>query len=248
VRRAVRQARLRRRPSITRSPKADAYETLNLIEAEGAPALLCKANVADAAQVTEMVAAAEATFDRLDVLVNNAATTHFVPHTDLDALTDQVWQDIIGTNVMGAFYCTRAAMPLLQATKGNVVNVTSVAGLTGQEVRSLRGEQGRVELHDAIAGPRVRAGRAGERVAPGPILTRWLEGREAQIAKFLGTGSARSRRHPRRHRRRGRVPRDGHYAHDGSGAGSGRRPHDVVGVTNPASCPEWGDRLRVFRH
>ncbi len=38
-------------------------------------------------------------------------------HTDLDALTDQVWQDIFGVNVLGAFYCIRAAMPLLKASK-----------------------------------------------------------------------------------------------------------------------------------
>ena len=166
--------------------EADAHETLNLVEAEGAPALLCKANVADAAQVAEMVAAAEATFDRLDVLVNNAATTHFVPHTDLDALTDRVWQDIIGTNVMGAFYCARAALPLLKAVKGNVVNVTSVAGLTGQgsSIPYCASKAALNCMTQSLArafGPDVRV----NAVAPGPILTRWLDGREAQIAKFL---------------------------------------------------------------
>ena len=142
--------------------EADAHETLNLVEAEGAPALLCKANVADAAQVAEMVAAAEATFDRLDVLVNNAATTHFVPHTDLDALTDQVWQDIIG------------------------VNVTSVAGLTGQgsSIPYCASKAALNCMTQSLArafGPDVRV----NAVAPGPILTRWLEGREAHVAKFL---------------------------------------------------------------
>ncbi|WP_071529288.1 SDR family oxidoreductase [Gemmata obscuriglobus] len=88
--------------------------------------------MADASEVNDLIAATAATFDRLDVLVNNAGTTHFVPHTDLDALTDHVWQDIFGVNVMGAFYCVRAALPLLKARKGNVVSVTSVAGLTGQ--------------------------------------------------------------------------------------------------------------------
>ncbi|HJZ54401.1 MAG TPA: SDR family NAD(P)-dependent oxidoreductase, partial [Gemmataceae bacterium] len=111
--------------------EADAKETVKLVEACGVPALLCKATVADDAQVKDMVARTAAAFGRLDVLVNNAGTTHFVAHTDLDALTDAVWDEILQVNLKGAFYCIRAAMPLLKAAKGNVVNVSSVAGLTG---------------------------------------------------------------------------------------------------------------------
>jgi 3-oxoacyl-[acyl-carrier protein] reductase len=166
--------------------EADALETLSLVEAAGAPALLCKANVADAQQVNDMIAAAEATFDRLDVLVNNAGTTHFVAHSDLDALTDQVWRDIFGVNVMGAFYCIRAAMPLLKVSKGNVVNVTSVAGLTGQgsSIPYCASKAALNCMTQSLArafGPDVRV----NAVAPGPINTRWLAGREAHVAKFL---------------------------------------------------------------
>ena len=166
--------------------EAEARETVALVEAAGAPALLCKANVADAREVNPMLAATAAAFRRLDVLVNNAGTTHFVPHTDLDALTDQVWQDIFGVNVMGAFYCIRAALPLLKAHKGNVVNVTSVAGLTGQgsSIPYCASKAALNCMTQSLArafGPEVRV----NAVAPGPILTRWLAGREAHIAKFL---------------------------------------------------------------
>lgn len=166
--------------------EADALETLSLVEAAGVPALLCKANVADAVQVNEMIAAAEATFDRLDVLVNNAGTTHFVAHTDLDALTDQVWQDIFGVNVMGTFYCIRSAMPLLKASKGSVVNVTSVAGLSGQgsSIPYCASKAALNCMTQSLArafGPDVRV----NAVAPGPINTRWLAGREAHVAKYL---------------------------------------------------------------
>jgi 3-oxoacyl-[acyl-carrier protein] reductase len=166
--------------------EADARETLNLVEAEGAPALLSKANVAEEAQVSEMIAATKAAFGRLDVLVNNAGTTHFVPHADLDALTDQVWRDILGVNVMGTFYCTRAAIPLLRAGKGSVVNVTSVAGLTGQgsSIPYCASKAALNCMTQSLArafGPDVRV----NAVAPGPILTRWLDGRDAHIAKYL---------------------------------------------------------------
>lgn len=164
----------------------DANETLRLVEAAGAPALLIKANVGNADQVREMIAATEAAFDRLDVLVNNAGTTHFVAHSDLDALTDQVWQDIFQVNVMGTFYSIRDAMPLLKASKGNVVNVTSVAGLTGQgsSIPYCASKAALNCMTQSLArafGPDVRV----NAVAPGPINTRWLAGREAHVAKYL---------------------------------------------------------------
>lgn len=164
----------------------EALETVRLVQECGAPVLLCKASVGSDADVRRMIGATEAAFDRLDVLVNNAGTTHFVPHTDLDALTEGVWDEIFQVNVKGAFYCVRAAMPLLKASKGNVVNVTSVAGLTGQG-SSIPYAASKAALNcvtQSLAkafGPDVRV----NAVAPGPINTRWLAGKEAHIAKFV---------------------------------------------------------------
>jgi 3-oxoacyl-[acyl-carrier protein] reductase len=166
--------------------EADAHETVKLVEAAGAPVLLCKANVGSEAEVKAMIAKTAETFGRIDVLVNNAGMTHFVAHTDLDALTDAIWDEIFQVNLKGAFYCTRAAMPLLKAAKGNVVNVTSVAGLTGQG-SSIPYAASKAALNcvtQSLArafGPDVRV----NAVAPGPINTRWLAGREAHVAKYL---------------------------------------------------------------
>jgi 3-oxoacyl-[acyl-carrier protein] reductase len=166
--------------------EAEAIETAELIEARGVPVLLCKATVADDAQVKQMIAKTAAAFGRLDVLVNNAGMTHFVAHADLDALTDAIWDEIFQVNLKGAFYCIRSAMPLLKAAKGNVVNVSSVAGLTGMG-SSIPYAASKAALNcmtQSLArafGPDVRV----NAVAPGPILTRWLEGRESHIQKFL---------------------------------------------------------------
>jgi 3-oxoacyl-[acyl-carrier protein] reductase len=166
--------------------EGDARETAALVKGCGVPVLLHKATVADDAQVKAMVAAVKAELGGLDVLVNNAGMTHFVAHTDLDALTDAIWDEIFQVNLKGAFYCTRAALPLLKERKGNVVNVTSVAGLTGQG-SSIPYAASKAALNcmtQSLArafGPDVRV----NAVAPGPILTRWLAGREAQVEKYL---------------------------------------------------------------
>jgi 3-oxoacyl-[acyl-carrier protein] reductase len=166
--------------------EADARETAALVKACGVPVLLHKATVADDAQVKAMLAAVKAELGGLDVLVNNAGMTHFVAHTDLDAITDAIWDEIFQVNLKGAFYCTRAALPLLKERKGNVVNVTSVAGLTGQG-SSIPYAASKAALNcmtQSLArafGPDVRV----NAVAPGPILTRWLAGREAQVEKYL---------------------------------------------------------------
>lgn len=122
----------------------------------------------------------------LDVLVNNAGMTHFIAHPDLSAVTDAVWDEIFQVNVKGAFYCCRAAMPLLKERHGSIVNVSSVAGLTGQgsSIPYCASKAAMNCLTQSLArafGPEVRV----NAVAPGPILTRWLAGREAQVEKYL---------------------------------------------------------------
>jgi 3-oxoacyl-[acyl-carrier protein] reductase len=107
----------------------EARATVAEVERHRVPALLCQANVADDGEVRNMVERCRSELGGVDVLVNNAGTTHFIDHADLDALTDEVWDDILGVNLKGTFYCCRAALPALQEREGCIVNVTSVAGL-----------------------------------------------------------------------------------------------------------------------
>jgi 3-oxoacyl-[acyl-carrier protein] reductase len=169
----------------SRSEK-EAKETLAQVQALGVPALLCKADVADAGAVAVMVEACRTVLGGLDVLVNNAGMTHFVDHTDLDALTDEVWDEIFNVNLKGTFYCCRAAMPLLRDRGGCVVNVTSVAGLQGQG-SSIPYAASKAALNcmtKSLArafAPDVRV----NAVAPGPVLTRWLADHMDQVERSL---------------------------------------------------------------
>jgi 3-oxoacyl-[acyl-carrier protein] reductase len=166
--------------------EAEARETLQAVVAQGVPGILCQVNVADDAAVRAMVARVRDELGGLDVLVNNAGTTRFIDHADLEAVTAEVWDDIFAVNVRGAFQCIRAAAPLLRQRRGAVVNVTSVAGLQGHG-SSIPYAASKAALNTMtkslarVLAPEVRI----NAVAPGPVKTRWLAGREGMIEGYL---------------------------------------------------------------
>jgi 3-oxoacyl-[acyl-carrier protein] reductase len=166
--------------------ETEARETLSAIEIAGGRGMLCKANVAEDPLVRAMVEAVCNQFGGLDVLVNNAGTTHFINHADLDAVTDDVWEEILGVNLKGTFYACRAAMPVLRARRGNIVNVTSVAGIGGQgsSIPYAASKAALNCLTKSLArafAPEVRV----NAVAPGPVLTRWLEPHPQMIERAV---------------------------------------------------------------
>jgi len=169
----------------SRSEK-EAGETLAEVKKHGVPAILCKADVAEEGAVEEMVARCVRELGGLDVLVNNAGTTRFIDHTDLAALTAEVWDEILAVNVKGTYFCCRAAMPALQERQGSIVNVTSVAGLQGHG-SSMAYAASKAALNcltKSLArafGPKVRV----NAVAPGPVLTRWLADHMDHVEKSV---------------------------------------------------------------
>ena len=93
-------------------------------------AIYVQADISDKAQCQKLIDTTIAKFGKLDVLVNNAGWTTLVPHADLDALTDEIFEKTFNVNVTGTWQLTKMAMPhLLKSQDGNVVNITSVAGV-----------------------------------------------------------------------------------------------------------------------
>ena len=110
---------------------AGAQETAARITDAGGEALICRADVSDEAQCVALVQKTVDAFGQVDILVNNAGTTTYVEHKQLDLLTDEVWQSTLGTNLMGPFYMTRAAVPeMAKQGGGEIVMTSSIAGLT----------------------------------------------------------------------------------------------------------------------
>ena len=97
-----------------------AGEVAEAIAGLGRRSLVVTADIADATGVAEAIGAVERTFGRLDVLVNNAGfvAPHRLPGADIDVV-----HRVIDVNLKGPFHCIAAALPLLRASGGVIVNV-----------------------------------------------------------------------------------------------------------------------------
>jgi len=106
-----------------------ANATVNEIRKLGVNALAVQGNVANDALTRRMVRETLSELGRLDILVNNAGVTRVIPHADLEAVSEEDWEKTLLVNLRGPFYATRAAVKALRASRGVIVNVSSVAGV-----------------------------------------------------------------------------------------------------------------------
>ncbi len=161
-----------------RTAKDQAEEAASEVRKMGAEAHCVYADVKSDEEVRRMVQQAGERFGRLDVLVNNAGVTHWVPITDLEALTDAIWDEIMDVNVKAAFRCTRAAVPLLSKSQGMVVNVSSISGIlattTSSSLAYGTAKAALIYLTRGLAvalAPKVRV----NAVAPAFTDTKWMK-------------------------------------------------------------------------
>jgi 3-oxoacyl-[acyl-carrier protein] reductase len=109
-----------------------AEDTVRQITAAGGRAIAVQGDVSREAEARRLVESVIEEWGRLDILVNNAGWTRRTPHTDLEALTDEIWHKTLGVNLLGAWYCAKHAIPAMQRHGcGVVINVTSVAAFHG---------------------------------------------------------------------------------------------------------------------
>lgn len=144
--------------------------------AAGGRAFLVQGDVADDATCRRIVDETVAHFGHLDFLVNNAGTTKFVAHKDLDGLSADDFQRIYAVNTIGPFQMIRAAESYLRATGGAVVNVSSTAAVTAigsslAYVASKAALNGLALGLARVLGPEVRI----NNVCPGFVEGDWLK-------------------------------------------------------------------------
>jgi ketoreductase RED2 len=96
----------------------------------GPEAMYVQADISDRDQARALVDRVIDRYGHLDVLVNNAGWTTRVDHRDLEGLTDEIFEKTFEVNVFGTWWLTKAAIPHLREVEdGNVVTITSIAGL-----------------------------------------------------------------------------------------------------------------------
>ncbi len=156
----------------------EAEATVLDVTALGVCGFAVQGDVADDAACRAMVARTMESLDRVDVLVNCAGTTEFIPFHDLEAVSDEVWVRLYKVNVVGAFHCARAVQsPMLKAGGGVIINVSSVAAQLGQGssipycCTKAALDNLTVSLARTFA-PRIRV----NGIAPGFIEGRWTQG------------------------------------------------------------------------
>ena len=152
-----------------------ANEVVSRIQAGGGTAVAIGADVAKDADVRAMVDQLRNDYGRLDVLVNNAGWSTRIPHHQLEDLTDEIWDRTLNTNLRGAFYCARAAAPLLREQPGaSIINVASVAGFggMGSSIVYAASKGGMLTMTKSLAralAPQIRV----NAIAPGFVRTRF---------------------------------------------------------------------------
>lgn len=154
----------------------------------GSEATAAQGDVSLDGDCRRLVAEAVARWGRLDYLVNNAGTTKYVAHADLEGLDAEDFQRLYAVNVIGAFQMARAAAPhLREAGDAAIVNVSSTASLsgTGSSIAYAASKAALNTLTMSLAralAPEIRV----NAVCPGFVKTRWVEqgiGAEAFAAR-----------------------------------------------------------------
>jgi 3-oxoacyl-[acyl-carrier protein] reductase len=107
----------------------NAQELVTCIEDRGGEAFAVQADVSRLDQVTSMVNRVNETWGGVDILVNNAG---IIKDNLLARMTDEQWDHVLGTNLNGAFYCTRAVLrDMLRKRWGRIISIGSIVGLRG---------------------------------------------------------------------------------------------------------------------
>lgn len=169
--------------------EGEAATTARELEAAGGRAAAIQADVADGQQVATLIQQTVDRYGRLDLIVNNAGTTVFVPFADLAGIDEADWDRIMAVNVKAPWLMARAAAEALRADGGGaIVNISSVAGIKpgGSSLAYSVSKAAMIHLTKGLAiafAPDVRV----NTIAPGFVETRWHDNsspeRKRQIAE-----------------------------------------------------------------
>src|SRR5215470_7120633 len=111
-------------------------------------------DITESVAVDQLVSDVMRRFGRIDILVNDAAYNKSIPFSDLDGLTEEVWDKIMAVNLTGPMRLIKAVAPIMKAQgRGRIVNISSVAGLgpTGSSIAYAVSKAGLIHLTRCMA-------------------------------------------------------------------------------------------------
>ena len=158
-----------------RASRVEAEAAAARIVEKGGEAVAWRADVSRDDQARAMIDFARDRWGRLDVLVNNAGWSKVTPHHRLEDLTDEIWDRTLNTNLRGAFYCTRAAAPLMRENGGgSIINNASASAwnAAGSSIVYSASKAAMVNMTKSLAralAPEIRV----NAIAPGLVRTRF---------------------------------------------------------------------------
>ena len=169
---------------ILSSRRAQLLEPLaERINGDGGEAIVEPLDISDQPAVDEVVARIEAKFGRLDTLVNSAGIN--IKERMWQDLTPEKWDQVVSTNLNGAFYCTHAVLPMMRAKNdGLVIQISSWAGrfdeyVTGAAYNAAKHAQ--VSMTATLNREEFANGIRGCSICPGEVATPILDNRPVPV-------------------------------------------------------------------
>lgn len=163
-------------------------ETVDEITRGGGTAAAFECDVTQSASVNQVIEQVLAKWENLEILVNNAGVTR---DTLIPRMSDEQWDEVLNTNLRGAFLFARAATrPMMQARYGRIINISSVSGLMGNPGQSnySASKAGLIGMTRSVARELASRKVTVNAIAPGFIET---EMTEALGESILGEVKAR---------------------------------------------------------
>lgn len=145
--------------------------TADCIAQAGGIAMPVRANVTDSSAVADFFKTIYDATGRVDVLINNAGITR---DSLLVRMKEADWDDVIGTNLKGAFNCTKAVgRKMMKQKYGRIINITSIAGVAGNggQANYSAAKAGIIGLTKSSARELAARGITVNAIAPGFIET-----------------------------------------------------------------------------
>lgn len=159
------------RVAVNARAKENAEKVAAEIEKMGGEAIAIEADVKDSGSVKEMFGEVTGRWEKVDILVNNAGINR---DTLLLKMSDEVWGDVIDTNLTGAYNCTKMALrSMMKQRWGRIINVASIAGLMGNagQANYSASKGGLIAFTKSVAKEVGSLNITANAIAPGFIVT-----------------------------------------------------------------------------